>query len=147
MRESAEFLLSVFDLKPDKPPTHYLMHLALFPHHREGVIFEGDEERFNALISSLTWLRDLPLITHDDKSDLRIYVARVLAAVYERHFKRKASASRPPPHLRGQPPYGPYIRFCDAVGDAFGIEIPAETIATYVGKENTSRNRIKSTSD
>jgi hypothetical protein len=48
-----------------------------------------------------------------------------LPEVYERHFKRKAGASRP---IEGGPPEGPYIRFAMAVLAAWKIDYAPDSI-------------------
>jgi hypothetical protein len=52
-----------------------------------------------------------------------------LANIYFRHFAREPGISRPP---GGGAPYGPFVRFVQAIASEYDTEFSAETIAAYV---------------
>jgi hypothetical protein len=54
------------------------------------------------------------------------FLARDLARIFKKHFKREPGRSRSP---TGGSPHGPFIRFAEAVGGALGQSATAETIS------------------
>lgn len=68
-------------------------------------------------------------IPEREESARKTLVARDLADVYEKHFKRPAGRSR---RYDGGPAGGPYVRFVEAVVTEFDIPIANETISDYL---------------
>ena len=71
------------------------------------------------------------------EENLRKLVTQDLAAVYQKHFGRRAGRSRP---ALGGAVSGPYVRFVVAVAEVLGFSISPNTLNIYLGRMHTPRS-------